>query len=51
MLTGLHTHTHSLKDLNVTPKVETTKEGIGVRSLACSTSRVEGRVGAPGWGL
>jgi len=24
-------------------------EGVGVRSLACSTSRVKGRVGAPGW--
>jgi len=26
-------------------------EGVGARSLACSTSGVEGRVGAPGWGL
>jgi hypothetical protein len=26
-------------------------EGVGARSLARNTSRVEGRVGAPGWGL
>jgi len=26
-------------------------EGVGVRSLACNTSRVEGRARAPRWGL
>ncbi len=26
-------------------------EGVGVRSLACNTSRVQGCVGASGWGL
>jgi hypothetical protein len=32
--------------------VKTTKGyGIGVHSMARSTSRVEGRVGAPKWGL
>jgi len=41
-----------LKDSNVSPKVETTKEkGVGERSLVCSTSKVEGRVRASGWGL
>jgi hypothetical protein len=34
------------------PKVKTTKgKGVGERSLAHNTSRVEGCVGAPGWGL
>jgi len=34
------------------PKAKTTKEKeIRVRSLVCSTLGVEGRVGAPGWGL
>jgi hypothetical protein len=37
-------------DLIASPKVKTTEgEGVGVHSLACSTSGVEGRVGAPGW--
>jgi hypothetical protein len=41
-----------LKDSNVNPKVETTEEeGIGVRSLARNTSRVEGHARALGWGL
>jgi len=39
-------------DSIASPKVKTTeREGIGARSLACSTSRVEGHVGALGWGL
>ncbi len=34
------------------PKVKTMeREGVGVCSLAHNTSGVEGRVGAPGWGL
>jgi len=34
----------------VNPKVKIIKgEGVGAHSLACSTSRVEGRVGALGW--
>ncbi len=42
---------HSLKDSNVSPKVETTKEkGIRVHSLTRNTSKVERRVGALGWG-
>jgi len=42
---------NSLIDSNANPKVKTLEEGIGARFLACSTSRVEGRVGALGWGL
>jgi len=42
--------THSLKDSNVNPKVKTI-EGVGVHSLACNSSRVEGRARAPRWGL
>jgi len=39
-------------DSIVNPKVKTMEgKGIGVHSLACSTLRVEGRVGAPRWGL
>jgi hypothetical protein len=39
-------------DSTLNPKVKTTEgEGIGARSLARSTSRVEARVGAPRWGL
>jgi hypothetical protein len=39
-------------DSTMSPKVKTTKgEGIGVCSLARSTSGVEGRAGAPRWGL
>jgi hypothetical protein len=34
------------------PKVETSQgDGVGVRSLACSTSRVEGHARALGWWL
>jgi hypothetical protein len=40
----------SLMDSAVSPKRKTTEgKGIGARSLACNTSRVEGRVGALGW--
>jgi hypothetical protein len=42
---------HSLKDSNVSLKMKTTKEGVGVHSLACSILGVEGRAGALGWGL
>jgi hypothetical protein len=39
-------------DSIVNPKVKTTEgEGIGARSLACSTSGVEGHAGDPRWGL
>jgi hypothetical protein len=49
------THAHpdtppsSLMDSIVNPKVKTVKGGVGVRSLAHSTSRVEGLARAPGW--
>ncbi len=40
----------SLMDSTASPKVKTMEgEGIGARSLACNTSRVEGCVGASGW--
>jgi hypothetical protein len=40
----------SLMDSIVSPKVKTTEgKWIGVHSLACNTSGVEGRVGAPWW--
>jgi hypothetical protein len=43
---------NSLIDSTMSAKVKTTKgEGVGVHSLAHSTLGVEGRVGAPGWGL
>ncbi len=42
---------HSLKNSNASLKMKTTKEGIGVHSLICNTSRVEGHVGALEWGL
>ncbi len=42
---------NSLEDSNVSPKVKITEEGIGVRSFACSTLRVEGCAKALGWGL
>jgi hypothetical protein len=42
---------HSLKDLNVSLKVKTTKKKVGVHSLACSTSGVEGHARALKWGL
>ncbi len=36
----------------MSPKVKTTEgEGVGARSLACSTLGVEGHAGAPRWGL
>jgi hypothetical protein len=39
-------------DSNASPKMKTTEgEGVGARSLARSTSGVEGRVEASGWGL
>jgi len=42
----------SLMDSIISPKVETTKgEGVGVHSLVCSISRVEGRAGTLRWGL
>jgi hypothetical protein len=42
----------SVMDSIVSPKMKTTEgEGIGARSLAYNTSRVEGHVRAPGWGL
>jgi len=51
----VNTHAHpntppsSLMDSIVNPKVKTAKGGVGVRSLARSTSGVEGHVRAPGW--
>jgi hypothetical protein len=42
---------NSLIDSNANPKVKTLEEGVGARFLTCSISRVEGRVGALGWGL
>jgi hypothetical protein len=43
---------HSLKDSNGNSKVKTMEEeGVGVRFLAHNTSKVEGRVGVPRWGL
>ncbi len=40
----------SLMDLVVSPKKKIMEgKGVGARSLACSISKVEGRVGAPGW--
>jgi len=41
----------SLKDSNVSPKVKTMEEGIGVRSLVGNILGVEGCVVALGWGL
>ncbi len=41
-----------LDGLTTSPKVKTTKgKGVGACSLARSTSGIEGRAGAPGWGL
>ncbi len=42
--------THSLKNSNVNLKVKIV-EGVGVRSLIRNTLKVEGCVGALGWGL
>jgi hypothetical protein len=42
----------SLMDSTMSPKLKTTEgERVGACSLARNTSGVEGRVGAPGWGL
>jgi hypothetical protein len=42
----------SLMDSTMNPKVKTMEgEGVGARSLTRSTSGVEGRAGATGWGL
>jgi len=39
-------------DSTASPKVTIVEgEGVGARSLACSISEVEGRVGALRWGL
>jgi hypothetical protein len=39
-----------LMDLTASPKVKTIEgEGVGARSLARNTLKVEGHVGAPGW--
>jgi len=39
-------------DSTSSPKVKTTEgEGVEAHSSGCSTSGVEGHVGAPGWGL
>jgi hypothetical protein len=49
---GLHdAPPHSLKNSNANLKMKMMEEGVGVRSLTHNTSRVEGRVGVPGWGL
>jgi len=36
-------------DLIASPKMSTKGKGVGVCSLVCSTSRVEGHDGALGW--
>ncbi len=39
-------------DSTMSLKMKTSKgKGVGAHSLACNTSGVEGRVGAPRWGL
>jgi hypothetical protein len=38
-------------DSIVNPKMRTTEEGVGVRSLIHNTSGVKGCAGALGWGL
>jgi hypothetical protein len=35
----------------MSPNVKTIEGGVGVCSLARNISRLEGRVGVPGWGL
>jgi hypothetical protein len=41
-----------LIDSTTSPKVKIMKgEGVGVHSLTCNISGVEGHVEAPGWGL
>ncbi len=42
---------HSLKNSNASLKVKTTEKGIGVCSIVCNTSGIEGCARAPGWGL
>jgi hypothetical protein len=42
---------NSFMDSIAKPKVKTSKRGVGVCSLACSTLGVKGRGGAPRWGL
>jgi hypothetical protein len=42
---------NSLIDSIASPKMKTTKGGVGVRSLTRSISEVQGHVGTPGWGL
>jgi hypothetical protein len=50
MMTSVDTPLSSLMDSTASPKLKTTEgEGVGARSLACSTLRVEGRTGALGW--
>jgi len=49
-ISRVDTTPHSLKDSNASPKVETTEKRIGICSLVRDTSRVEGHVGALGWG-
>jgi hypothetical protein len=45
-------HPKLLDGLTASPKVKTTKrEGVGACSLVHNTLGVEGRVGAPKWGL
>jgi hypothetical protein len=45
-------HPKFFDGLIASPKVKTSKgEIVGAHSLTRNTSRVEGRVGAPGWGL
>ncbi len=47
------THPQLLEGLKGEPQIEDNRkrEGVGVRSLTCSTRGVEGRAGAPGLGL
>ncbi len=52
MFISFNTPSNSLIDSTTSPKVKTMEgERVGVRSLIRSISRVEGRVGAPTWGL
>jgi hypothetical protein len=51
-LISINTPSSSLMDSITSPNVKTTKgEKIRAHSLICNTSRVEGGVGALGWGL
>jgi hypothetical protein len=40
-----------LIDSNASPKLKTTKKGVGVCFFVCNTLGVEGCVGVLGWGL